>query len=305
MESVRSAKTLVLYFVMFALSFIVILTVYRFWYMLNYKKILDIIFLFKIDLLELIILVPFILLSAIPFIIALSFSGVFEDQDGVYASIGTTILIVILSILIVGFTIPIFITALVMGLAFPLAISRIKKKLGLFKLRNILWKESYILFLVISAALAIGLMSSFLMDFNHNKMITEEYFTSAPTLGVGSGYDALRAQLRASYITGFTEGALYSEGGTISPQRRSEIQTAAESASLDILGQEEGSEAIKAYASSFPFFDVIVILVPILLSITIFFVSLAIFTFILRPLSMLVVFPLYDFLMRFYIRVTF
>jgi hypothetical protein len=302
---IKSLKMIIFYAILFAISFSIALILYKVWYGFDYKAFLNIIFTLQIEFLNLFLIIPFILIFSIPYIFILTFSGVFEAQDGMYAAIITSVITVITSLIIVGFTIPVFMAAFILAISFPVIMGRVRKKLGLFKMRRILWREAYFLFLFISIALAVGLILSFAVDMNENKPLTEDAFLSTPALGFTSGYDALRLQLRAAYVAGFTEGAVYQSGDELSLQERAATQGEAERKSKEILGSEQSAQAIRAYASSFPLFDIMVFLIPVLLSILVFFVSLAILTALVRPFSMLIFSPLYEYMMRLYIRWTF
>ena len=271
----------------------------------NYADLLSSLFQFRTEFFNLFLLLPFSLLFSLLFIIVLAFSASFEESDGLYAEIISFVLIMSLSALILGTGVGVIISSLFLALAIPISMRYVRKRLGLFKIKQIFWKGSYILFIFVSAALACSFLTSFFVDYQENVFVTQQVFVDAPAVGATSGLEALKLQLRQAYEIGFLEGVDFQAKEVLSDFERQLVREEAKDRASEILDTETGMELLGMYAEQFPYFEVLLIVIPVMIAAAIFSVTFVFFTFILRPICVLLSLLLYERLMRLYVKINF
>ncbi len=301
----KAVKFLALFTILFAVAFGFNLFVYKNVFSYTYEGILYSLFQFKTEFFNLFLILPFSLLFLLVFVLVVSFSGVFEKSDGVYASIIVFITIMVESILMLGHSLVTIVSSLFIAVAIPYAMNYIRKRLGLFKVRQLFWKGTYILFIAVSLSLALAFFTSFLVDLDYNILATKQAFINAPSIGSTSGLDALKNQIRQAYIIGFMEGVDYQAGSNLTDFERQLAKEEAKSRASEILESARGLQILSQYAEEFPYFNTLLILIPILISAAIFSLSFLFFTFVLRPICVVLSLLLYEKLMRLYIRLNY
>jgi len=297
----KAIKFLALYAVIFNIIVGLNFYVYKLLFSYDYQQFLFSLFQFKTEFFNLFLLLPFSLLFSLVFIVVVAFSGAFEDSDGLYASIISFLSTIVLALLIFGSDITVVISSTFLALAMAYTITYIKKRIGLFRIRQLFWKGTYILFIVVSLAIALSFLASFFVDLDGNILVTKQAFINAPSIGTTSGLDALKIQLRQSYIIGFTEGVDYYTGGKMNDLDRQLSREEAKSRATEILESARGLEILSTYAEEFPYFDIILFVIPVFIAGAMFSLSFLFFTLILRPVCVILSLVLYEKIMRLYV----